>query len=134
MVSKQSILSEMHVAGNAPMAKNDLTLKLGYEFGEGNYLEAKVGRTDLDAEVSYIGLSQEDFTSNPYQRYHNTARANNMDSEQTRYYFRYLKAIDEDTPHSKQLYFITNLIGIGTRLIKLEYLILPITVSRIGSQ
>ena len=82
--------------GNAPMAKNDLTLKLGYEFGEGNYLEAKVGRTDLDADVSYIGLSQEDFTSNPYQRYHNT-KLDNMDSEQIRYYLRYLKAIDEDT-------------------------------------
>ena len=61
------------------MAKNDLTLKLGYEFGEGNYLEAKVGRTDLYADVSYIGLSQEDFTSNPYQRYHNT-KLDNMDS------------------------------------------------------
>ena len=80
----------------APVSKNDTTLKLGYEFGEGNYLEFKAGRTDLDADVSYIGLSPEDFANNPYQRYHNT-KLDNMCSEQTRYYLRYLKKIDEET-------------------------------------
>jgi len=84
------------VGRDAPLAKNDITLKLGYEFGEGNYLEFKAGRTDLDADVSYIGLSPEDFASNPYQRYHNT-KLDNMSSEQTRYYLRYLKEIDEET-------------------------------------
>ncbi len=82
------------VGRNAPVSKNDITLKLGYEFGEGDYLEFKAGRTDLDADVSYIGLSPEDFASNPYQRYHNT-KLDNMSSEQTRYYLRYLKEIDE---------------------------------------
>jgi len=84
------------VGGEAPISKNDITLKLGYEFGEGDYIEFKAGRTDLDADVSYIGLSPEDFAANPYQRYHNT-KLDNMDSEQTRYYLRYLKEIDEDT-------------------------------------
>ena len=40
-----------------PISKNDITLKLGYEFGEGDYIEFKAGRTDLDADVSYIGLT-----------------------------------------------------------------------------
>ena len=84
------------VGGKAPVFKNDITLKLGYEFGEGDYLEFKAGRTSLDADVSYIGLSQEDFAANPYQRYHNT-KLDNMDSEQTRYYLRYLKETDEGT-------------------------------------
>ena len=84
------------VGGETPISKNDITLKLGYEFGEGNYIEFKAGRTDLDADVSYIGLSPEDFAANPYQSYHNT-KLDNMDSEQTRYYLRYLKEIDEDT-------------------------------------
>ena len=84
------------VGGKAPVSKNDITLKLGYKFGKGDYLELKAGRTSLDADVSYIGLSQEDFAANPYQRYHNT-KLDNMDSEQTRYYLRYLKEIDEDT-------------------------------------
>ena len=84
------------MGGKAPISKNDITLKLGYEFGEGDYIEFKAGRTDLDADVSYIGLTSEDFAANPYQRYHNT-KLDNMDSEQTRYYLRYLKEIDEDT-------------------------------------
>ena len=84
------------VGGEAPISKNDITLKLGYEFGEDDYIEFKAGRTDLDADVSYIGLSPEDFAANPYQRYHNT-KLDNMDSEQNRYYLRYLKEIDEDT-------------------------------------
>ena len=84
------------VGGKAPVSKNDITIKLGYEFWEGDYLEFKAGRTSLDADVSYIGLSQEDFAANPYQRYHNT-KLDNMDSEQTRYYLRYLKEIDEGT-------------------------------------
>ena len=84
------------VGSNAPVAKTDITLKLSYEFGEGNYLEFKAGRTDLDADVSYIGLDATDIASNPYQRYHNT-KLDNMDSDQTRYYLRYLKEIDEDT-------------------------------------
>ena len=84
------------VGGKAPVSKNDITIKLGYEFGEGDYLEFKAGRTSLDADVSYIGLSQEDFAANPYQRYHNT-KLDNMDSEQTRYYLRYIKEIEEKT-------------------------------------
>ena len=43
------------VGKDAPISKNDITLKLGYEFGEGDYIEFKAGRTDLDADVSYIG-------------------------------------------------------------------------------
>jgi len=89
--------------GESPVSKNDLTLKLGYEFGEGDYLEFKAGRTDLNAKVSYIGLSEEDFVKDPYQRYHNT-KLDNMDSEQNRYYLRYLKEIDEDT-HFKATVF-----------------------------
>jgi Fe(3+) dicitrate transport protein len=84
------------VGSNAPVAKTDISLKLSYEFGEGNYLEFKAGRTDLDADVSYIGLDATDIAANPYQRYHNT-KLDNMDSDQTRYYLRYMKEIDEDT-------------------------------------
>jgi Fe(3+) dicitrate transport protein len=84
------------VGSNAPVAKTDISLKLSYEFGEGNYLEFKAGRTDLDADVSYIGLDATDIAANPYQRYHNT-KLDNMDSDQKRYYLRYMKEIDEDT-------------------------------------
>ncbi len=79
----------------APVAKTDLMLKLGYEFGDENYLEFKAGRTDLDGDVSYVGLSREDFLTNPYQRYVGTAQ-DNMDSDHTRYYLRFRKEFTPD--------------------------------------
>jgi Fe(3+) dicitrate transport protein len=73
-----------------------MLFKLSYEFGEGNYLELKAGKTDLDGDVSYIGVTKADFNANPYQRYAGT-RHDNMDSDQTRYYLRYLKEISDTT-------------------------------------
>lgn len=75
---------------NAPIERTDILLKLSYEFAEGDYLELKAGRMDMDADVSYQGLSKADYASNPYQRYANTD-TDNMDSDQTRYYIRYNK-------------------------------------------
>jgi Fe(3+) dicitrate transport protein len=91
-------------SSNAPVAKTDVTFKLGYEFGDENYLEFKAGRTDLDGDVSYIGLSKADFAANPYQRYHNT-RLDNMDSDQTRYYLRFLKEFSPEVKLSTTAFY-----------------------------
>ena len=79
---------------NAPIERTDILLKLSYEFGEGDYLEFKAGRMDMDADVSYQGLSKADYATNPYQRYANTD-TDNMDSDQTRYYIRYNKEFSD---------------------------------------
>ena len=79
---------------NAPIERTDILLKLSYEFGEGDYLEFKAGRMDMDADVSYQGLSKADYATNPYQRYANTD-TDNMDSDQTRYYLRYNKEFSD---------------------------------------
>ena len=79
---------------NAPIERTDILLKLSYEFGEGDYLEFKAGRMDMDAHVSYQGLSKVDYATNPYQRYANTD-TDNMDSDQTRYYLRYNKEFSD---------------------------------------
>ena len=79
---------------NAPIERTDILLKLSYEFGEGDYLEFKAGRMDMDADVSYQGLSKADYAANPYQRYANTD-TDNMDSDQTRYYIRYNKEFSD---------------------------------------
>jgi len=89
---------------DAPIAQTDLMLKLSYEFGEGDYLEFKAGRTDLDADVSYQGLSKADFLSNPYHRYVGTAQ-DNMDSDQQRYYLRYKKGFSETLAMTTTLYY-----------------------------
>jgi len=88
--------SGVHKSGEAPIYKNDMLFKLSYEFGEGNYLEFKAGKTDLGGDVSYLGVTKADFKANPYQRYTGT-RHDNMDSDQTRYYLRYLKEINDNT-------------------------------------
>ena len=79
---------------DSPIAKTDITFKLSYEFKGGDYLEFKAGRTDLDADVSYQGLSETDFKANPYHRYAGT-EADNMDSDQSRFYLRYKKDFTE---------------------------------------
>ena len=80
---------------DAPIAKTDLMLKLGYEFARGDYLEFKAGRMDMDADVTYQGLSAADFKTRPYHRYFGTWQ-DNMDADQTRYYLRYKKEFTED--------------------------------------
>ena len=88
----------------APIARTDILLKLSYEFGEDNYLELKAGRMDLDADVSYQGVSKEDFASNPYLRYPGTNQ-DNMDAEQQRYYLRYIKEFNEDVSFTTTAYY-----------------------------
>ncbi len=87
-----------------PISNTDLILKLSYEFGEGDYLEFKAGRADLDADVSYQGLSKSDLDSNPYLRYPGTAQ-DNMNSDQTRYYLRYNKEFSDTFSMSATAYY-----------------------------
>jgi Fe(3+) dicitrate transport protein len=88
---------------NAPIERTDILLKLSYEFGEGDYLEFKAGRMDMDADVSYQGLSKADYAANPYQRYANTD-TDNMDADQTRYYIRYNKEFSDSLSMSTTVF------------------------------
>ena len=88
---------------DSPITRTDILLKLSYEFGEGDYLEFKAGRDDMDADVSYQGLSQADYAANPYTRYAGTGQ-DNMDSDQTRYYLRYNKDFTDALSMSATLY------------------------------
>ncbi|MCF6224797.1 MAG: TonB-dependent receptor [Xanthomonadales bacterium] len=51
-------------------------------------LEFKHGRSTLDGDVTYLGLSETDFKNDPYRRYAST-RFDNIDSEENRSYLRY---------------------------------------------
>ncbi len=95
-----------HSERKAGFNKNDLMIKLSYAFGadEGSYVEFKAGRTDLDGDVSYLGLVQGDYASNPYQRYAAT-RDDNMDSGQTRYYLRFLRELSPDATLSATVFY-----------------------------
>ncbi len=59
--------------------------------------EFKYGRTDLDADETYVGLSEADFDANPFRRYAGT-KFDNIQTEQNR---TYLKWIAEPTDQFK---------------------------------
>ena len=82
------------VSSIAPVSQTDIMLKLSYDLSSSSYLEFKFGRTDLDADVSYIGLTKSDFETNPYQRYAGTLY-DNMNSDQERMYLRYLNELSD---------------------------------------
>ena len=88
---------------NAPISRSDLLIKLSYESENGHYLEFKAGRMDMDADVSYQGVSLADFKANPYLRYAGTEH-DNMDADQTRYYLRYRKELSDNMGISATLF------------------------------
>jgi Fe(3+) dicitrate transport protein len=88
---------------NAPISRSDLLIKLCYESENGHYLEFKAGRMDMDADVSYQGVSLADFKANPYLRYAGTEH-DNMDADQTRYYLRYRKELTDTMGISATLF------------------------------
>lgn len=54
-----------------------------------HYFEFSAGRTDTNADETYLGLSTDDFLSDPYQRYA-ASRLDNFDSQHERIYLRHL--------------------------------------------
>jgi len=71
-------------------SKTESMIKLFWEPDTAIYqrLEFKYGKTDLDANETYLGLSEADFKVDPLRRY-SASRFDNMDLEQERSYLRY---------------------------------------------
>lgn len=58
-------------------------------------LEFKYGHTDMDADETYLGLSEGDFDDDPFRRY-SASRFDNIETEHDRYYLRYFLAPNDD--------------------------------------
>ena len=71
--------------------QKDVMLKLAWELPTEmpNRLELKLGRTNLDANETYLGLTEEDFDDDPYRRYA-ASRFDRMKTEQTRAHLRWI--------------------------------------------
>ncbi len=69
---------------NEPMVKLRLDLRASVP----QSLELKYGRTDLEADETYLGLTEDDFSANPLRRYAST-RFDHITTEQERGYVRY---------------------------------------------
>lgn len=70
--------------------KTDYTIKLSWEPNTSIYqrLEFRYGESELDADETYLGLSEVDFKEDPYRRYA-ASRFDNIETEQDRTYLRY---------------------------------------------
>lgn len=73
--------------------KAEPMVKLAWEPDSPTYQrwEFKVGQTDMEADETYLGLSETDFRADPYRRYA-ASRFDNIDTEQQRSYLRYFLA------------------------------------------
>ena len=78
---------------NTGFVKNDPMIKLSWEPNTDIYqrIEFKYGTSDLDANETYLGLSEADFAADPFRRYSAT-RFDNIESKQKRSYLRYAVA------------------------------------------
>lgn len=69
--------------------RNDGMVKLGWTSRDARQrLEFKLGASDLEADISYLGLSNEDFAADPHRRYA-ASREDVFNTDHSRTYLRY---------------------------------------------
>ena len=87
------ITPDFRDGNNTGFTKIDPMVKLSWEPNTNIYqrFEFKYGASDLDADETYLGLSEADFASDPFRRYAST-RFDNIQSLQKRTYLRYAVA------------------------------------------
>lgn len=105
---------EIEAAANGPFDGSDETgyertdymVKLSFEanWQRKNLFELKVGYSDLDADETYLGLSDADLSDNPWQRYAASA-GDNIVTEHFRTYLRHLVEFDSDSRLTTSLYY-----------------------------
>jgi len=86
-------------------SKTDPMIKLSWEPNTDIYqrFEFKYGTSELDANESYLGLSEADLAANPNRRYA-ASRFDNIQSKQSRNYLRYVVAPTDDLDIITTLY------------------------------
>jgi Fe(3+) dicitrate transport protein len=85
--------------------KTDPMIKLSWEPNSDMYqrFEFKFGQSDLNANETYLGLTESDFSIDPNRRYA-ASRFDNMDSEQQNSYLRYTVGPNDDLDIITTLY------------------------------
>lgn len=87
--------------------RNDAMVKLAWTSPDARQrLEFKLGASDLDADISYLGLSNEDFALDPYRRYA-ASREDIFDTNHSRSYLRYGLRLGPDWDLSLTGYYNT---------------------------
>ena len=92
-------------AGETGFRRTEPMIKLAWEPDTETYqrLEFKYGTSDLDANETYLGLSEDDFGANPYRRYAGS-RFDNIRTEHGRMYLRHFASLGTGTDLTTTLY------------------------------
>jgi len=91
--------------GDTGFKRTEPMLKLSWTPGSGpeQYFELKIGYTDLEANETYLGLSDADFEAEPFRRY-TASRFDMIPTTHLRSYLRHWIALGNDTRWSTTLY------------------------------
>lgn len=86
--------------------KTEPMLKLSWEPDTAIYQrwEFKYGHSDMEADETYLGLSDADFRADPYRRYA-ASRFDNIDTKQDRTYLRYFLSPTDDVDLTTTVYY-----------------------------
>jgi Fe(3+) dicitrate transport protein len=115
---------------NTGFSKSDPMIKLSWEPNTDMYqrFEFKYGTSSLDANETYLGLSESDFAADPFRRY-SASRFDNIKSDQKRTHLRYIIAPNDDldiittlysTEFSRNWYKLKDLRNVNGSTIKLS--------------
>ena len=90
------------------MSRDEPMIKLAWEPAGGVYqrFEFRYGQTDLNADETYLGLSETDFKADPLRRYSAT-RFDNIQTRQQRYALRHFIALNDHLDISTTAYLNT---------------------------
>lgn len=94
--------------GQSGFTRIEPMVKLSYEPAGRYYqrFEVKFGRTELDADETYLGLSDSDFAASPYRRYA-ASRFDTIETEHERSYLRHHIAFSPATTLTSTAYYNT---------------------------
>lgn len=94
------------VNGDTGFTRSEPMVKLSWEPNSANYqsFELKLGSTDFDANETYLGITDEDFRANPYQRYA-ASRNDEINTYASRGYLRHFVELNSNASLKTTAYF-----------------------------
>ena len=94
------------VGGETGFTRSEPMVKLSWEPNTANYqsFELKFGSTDFDANETYLGITDEDFNANPYQRYA-ASRNDEINTYASRGYLRHFVELGSNASLKTTAYY-----------------------------
>ena len=86
---------ELDGGGNTGYAKTDVMAKVRYTMSVNHAVEMKVSMTDEISDETYLGLSDDDYTTNPLRRYR-ASQLDEMDADHSQFVLSYAGKLSDN--------------------------------------